>query len=207
MYMGGFLGYVRQENSVGAASSRLDFSSRFDGGSAADFGGTLGGRLGYNLQVGEAILGMSLEINSLFGESVNTNMGEYYDAAHGDVLSVSESYSISSTVDGLVSFPISLGFVTQGNNLVYMRGGYALASIEVQNEVFPEENRGSQVVGGYNVGLGFSKFATENISVYMEGNYYRFDEIENRLSGEDFNSSTSVRQSLLSLIVGINIHF
>ncbi len=207
MYVGGLVGYVRQRADVDAAFANQDFSSRFDGGSETDFGGMLGGRVGYNFQSGRGVLGIAVEANSLFGESASTKL-DGYSFCNGDCVSASESnYAITGRLDGLASFPISLGFVTRSNELVYVRGGYALASIEFENDVFPNEESGNRVVGGYNVGVGFSKFATENISVFLEGNYYRFDDIENRLTRENFTNSTSMTPSLMSVSVGINIHF
>lgn len=207
MYVGGFIGYDRQRADVDAAFANQDFSSRFNGGSEADFGGMLGGRVGYNFQSGQAVFGIAVEANSLFGESVSTRLDGYL-FCNGDCLSISEgNYAITSRLDGLASFPISMGFVTQTNDLVYVRGGYALASIEIENDVFPQEHPGSQTVGGYNVGVGFSRFATENISVFLEGNYYRFDKIEDRLSWENVSNTTSMTPSLLSVSFGINIHF
>ncbi|WP_353216949.1 outer membrane beta-barrel protein [Sandarakinorhabdus sp.] len=139
-YIGGQLGWQQDRQSltlgtVPPATSR-----------ARSDGFAYGGQIGYDFNLGKAVVGLE---TSLTGRSGSSRFATF-DLEPGRTINVTAR----------------AGWLVAPDGLLYARGGYSNARFSIDNPLVPAENR-----DGYTLGAGYEHMLAKNISARVEYNY------------------------------------
>ncbi|MBU6164576.1 MAG: outer membrane beta-barrel protein [Alphaproteobacteria bacterium] len=113
---------------------------------ASGDGFAYGGQIGYDFQIGKAVLGVE---TSLTGRTGRTDFAAF-DVEQGRTINVTGR----------------AGWLITPEGLLYARGGYSNARFSIANPAGPAENR-----DGYLLGVGYEHKLSRNISARLEYNY------------------------------------
>ncbi len=105
-----------------------------------------GGQIGYDFQIGSAVLGLETAIT---GRTGRTDFAAF-DVEQGRTINVTGR----------------AGWLITPEGLLYARGGYSNARFSISNPTGPSENR-----DGYLVGVGYEHRLGRNVSARIEYNY------------------------------------
>lgn len=105
-----------------------------------------GGQLGYDFNLGSAVLGVEASLTGRTG----SNRFPTFDLEAGRTINVTAR----------------AGWLVTPEGLLYARGGYSNARFSITNPTGASENR-----DGYTVGAGFEKMLSNNVSARVEYNY------------------------------------
>lgn len=137
-YIGGQLGWQQDRQSL-TTSSVPPTTVRAKGDGLA-----YGGQLGYDFNLGSAVVGIETSLTGRTG----TNRFPTFDLEPGRTINVTAR----------------AGFLVSPDGLLYARGGYSNARFAITNG--PSENR-----DGYTVGAGYEHMLSRNVSARLEYNY------------------------------------
>lgn len=163
LYVGVHGGYVWNDvNSVHAANNWWTTAPGQNFPSSLD-GAALGLQLGYNYQVGRWVVGGEVSYSVTFGDEADAS--PYFPAL--------DSYS--AELDGIFLATGRLGYDFASGTLVYVKGGYAGARIEVSNDDFVSGNTNLSIdkgwYNGWTIGGGIEQRLGTNVSLALEYNY------------------------------------
>lgn len=137
-----------------------------------------GGQIGYDFQVGKAVLGVE---TSLTGRTGRTDFTAF-DVEQGRTINVSGR----------------AGWLITPQGLLYARGGYSNARFSITNPAGPAENR-----DGYLVGAGYEHKLGRNVSARIEYNYADYG--NDRLPG--IGSGSTLNYHRHAVMTGVNFRF
>lgn len=137
-----------------------------------------GGQIGYDFNLGSAVLGLETSITGRSG----TNRFPTFDLEAGRTINVTARAGWLVTPDGLL----------------YARGGYSNARFSITNPAGASENR-----DGYTVGAGFEQMLTRNVSARIEYNYSDYG--NDQLVGAGGPSTLNYHRH--AVMTGINFRF
>ncbi len=175
-YVGVNAGYAWGDSEVSLTSSNPDFFGALDvagfGRSSHEGSFTGGAQLGYNYQMGSAVIGLETDINYL-------NLNDHYlVAVDGDTLSAGHKVQWFGTLRA------RLGFTPAERLLVYATGGLAYGSVKTHTSVTADiagqglvsvSGSNSDTRWGWAVGAGAEYAFTNNLSLKGEYLYVNLD--------------------------------
>ena len=144
-------------------------------------GGLGGGQLGFNWQTGPLVVG----IEASFSASGISQTGTAGIA------------TLTTDVEGIATVVGRLGYAWD-RSLIYVKGGYATASIEIRGVNPFDTFKSSDRHHGWTVGTGVEFAVLKNLSLGLEYNYYDF--------GRETHSATSALGLPLSIDVDAQVH-
>jgi outer membrane immunogenic protein len=145
---------------------------------ASGDGFAYGGQLGYDFQIGKAVLGLE---TSITGRTGRTSFGTF-DVEQGRTINVTGR----------------AGWVIVPDGLLYARGGYSNARYSISNPTGPSENR-----DGYLLGVGYEHRLGSNVSARLEYNYSDYG--NDTLPGTGGPSTLNYHRH--AVMTGINFRF
>jgi len=113
---------------------------------ASSDGFAYGGQIGYDFQIGKAVLGLETSITGRTGQTRFAG----FDVEQGRTINVTGR----------------AGWLITPEGLAYVRGGWSNARYSITNPTGPSENR-----DGYLLGVGYEHKLASNISARLEYNY------------------------------------
>lgn len=159
-YVGAHGGYSWSDvNSVHAANNWWTTAPNQNFASSLD-GWNLGGQLGYNFQTGRWVFGAEVSYTVGFGD----------DSAASPYFPALDRYS--AELDGIFTATGRLGYDIANGTLIYVKGGYAAARIEVSNDDFVSGNTNLSVdkswYNGWTIGGGVEQRLAPGLSLALE---------------------------------------
>jgi outer membrane immunogenic protein len=173
LYIGGHLGVAWQDaRTTGAYVDDAATSHAFNN-RTGDTGFLGGGQIGYNWQWGNFVYGVEADISKLSGSGVAAQTVAIAAAAGGPAVETSTNETRwIGTVRG------RLGAVFNGNNLIYVTGGWAYGRVSNTHTEFLPANGPTTATwvenstrSGYAIGGGIERMITNNWMVRVEGMY------------------------------------
>jgi outer membrane immunogenic protein len=212
-FFGGSIGYANTAGDFSAQWNGIDNTSGFYNEQKTDFGGFVGGQFGYDWQVQNFVVGLSVELKSIFSGSNSVSFEYSYPPTpgqgHNDLISYAEAplKELSYSIDGLASFPLKVGFLVSDTTLLYATGGISFASASVSSNGGASSDS-SETLQGYNIGLGAATFVAQNTMFFIEGKFHQFEETSMKTSTvsgpyQEF----SVEPNLWTVGAGLNYRF
>jgi outer membrane immunogenic protein len=157
LYLDGYFQYganVTGVTTIATTNPAVDLAS-------APRGPGVGGSLGYNFDLGNFVLGARGDISYLNVSGSGTSVA--------DSLSVSNATNYLGNLDVLVGLPIS----ADRRLLVYGVGGFGFGGAKPNLNVGSIQAAASDTSTGWNVGAGLRYKVTQNLGVFIEGDYYQ----------------------------------
>ena len=139
-----------------------------------------GGQLGFNWQTGLWVFGVEA---TLSGGSI-------------DQATTAGIARVTTDVDRMATAVGRLGYAV-GSSLIYVKGGYATARVEITGDNGVSTFKASERHNGWTVGAGWEFAVMQNASFGVEYNYYDF--------GRDTLSATTTPGGQ-SLVIGVDAH-
>lgn len=175
-YAGGYLGL-----------DRVGISDGVDSGHKT--GVAFGGLLGYNADVGGAVVGVEAEIGDASTSQTET-----------DVFAAGDSAKLAANRDLFLS--IRAGFKASPNALVYAKGGYATTRLKATyDDGAGTTDAGSDSISGVRLGAGVEFLASEHVSIRAEYRYTNYNEYK------FLGVPTGLNASRNQVVVGFIGHF
>lgn len=171
-FIGGQIGWQQDRQSL-TDSSLPPVTTRAKGDGFA-----YGGQIGYDLNLGKAVVGLETSLTGRTG----SNRFPTFD------LDVGRTVNVTARA----------GFLVAPDSLLYARGGYSNARFSITNPAGPSENR-----DGYTLGAGFEKMLTGNVSARVE--YAYSDYGKDTLSGAGGPAALNYRRH--AVMTGVNFRF
>ncbi|MGO9174201.1 MAG: outer membrane protein [Rhodomicrobium sp.] len=164
-YIGGSVGWA--SSSVNAANNAilLDSSGTVPFSSLSASGVFGGAQLGYNVQAGNFVYGIEIDLGGL---DAGTS-GTFADPGSKRVIYVSSGAGFYGDVTGRAG-------LTLGNALIYAKGGFAFFNGDVHvADPFDSIGQNSGTFTGWTVGGGVEYLLAPNWTVKVEYQYFDFD--------------------------------
>jgi outer membrane immunogenic protein len=157
--------------------------------SKGSFSGSIG--LGYGLSINnDFLLTLGVDYSPLTAKTGNTS-----DAG------ISYNYKISNRTNIFVA----PGYVIDKDKLAYVKAGYSMQTMKVENFTNGMGSNPSNTLNGYVLGLGYKQLFGKNIYIFGEGNYYNYGSKSytndfGAVNGTDtFNAKATAYQFLLGV--------
>lgn len=186
-YIGGHAGYGWGESDWTDLNGNLGANVRFE-----DLQGAIGGgQVGYNWQSGPLVLGVE---GTITGGSV-------------DQTGTVGSASLTTDVEWMATVVGRLGYAFD-RSMIYVKGGYATASIELKGDNGADTFSASERHNGWTVGAGWEYAFVKNLTLGVEYNYYDFGSERYAITTAnglalDIDADTQVH----SLLARLNVKF
>jgi outer membrane immunogenic protein len=139
-FIGGQLGWQQDRQSLDLGTLPATVTR------AKGDGFAYGGQIGYDFNLGSAVLGIETSLTGRTG----TNRFPSFDLEAGRTINVTAR----------------AGWLVTPEGLLYARGGYSNARFSITNPAGPSENR-----DGYTLGAGYEQMLARNVSARIEYNY------------------------------------
>ena len=130
-----------------------------------------GAQIGYNYDMGGAVLGLEADISALSGKNVSSR------GPIATVIAPSLTYTYGNTIDPkhMMSLRAKVG-AAMGDTLFYAHGGWAWTKAEMAAEIvsnggYTKEGRIDKTLNGYIVGAGIEQRFGSNVSARLEYSY------------------------------------
>jgi outer membrane immunogenic protein len=156
LYLDGYFQYGANitNTTVDTTTNLVDLAS-------SPHGPGIGGGLGYNFDVGSFVFGLRGDISYLNATGSGVSVA--------DSLSVSNASNYLGNLDILVGIPLS----ADRKLLAYGVGGFGFGGAKPNLQVASIQAAASDTSTGWNIGAGLRYKLTQNLGVFIEGDYYQ----------------------------------
>lgn len=190
----GQLGIGYENNSPSTSSYTLNspsspsIASPTTDSSKGSFSGSIG--IGYGFSVSkDFLLTLGVDYSPITANTGNTTDGD-----------ISYNYKVSNRTNIFVA----PGYAIDKDKLAYLKAGYSMQTMKVQNFTEGLGSNPSNTLNGYVLGLGYKQLFSKNLYVFGEGNYYNYGNksYTNNFGGgntDTFNAKASAYQFLLGI--------
>jgi outer membrane immunogenic protein len=165
-YAGVNLGYVNQRGQLNDIGPNYSNNSGWQDVNSVN-GFLLGGQIGYDFRLGsDFVLGVSADVASV--------MAPTSFCTDASCISANPPGSLGYEITGLGSLTARAGVVVGDTTLLYALAGPSVASVRTHHWDSSEGDGTTRLFSGFTVGIGAETMVTDNVSVGIEGRYYKF---------------------------------